>query len=108
MIGDEKREGIKTFLAKKKPKSIKVFQFTKEMLPEIDLKDINLETETIFCKFNDLIQFTLFDGDIVQMYLFTCGEEELYFEIGDYIGEQEGNYFVIKKEEFKKDWVAVK
>lgn len=104
---DEKRVGkIKTFLVEKKPIEVKVFQFTKEMLPEINKETLGYKQAYITYKElseNLNIYFTVWVSGHIYC---SLGNLENRFEVGDYIAEdREGNYFVIKKEEFNRDWV---
>ena len=108
-IDEESREEIKTFLAKEKPKEFKVFQFTKEMLPKINKKKFKYQYGgyTEIDELNRNIHFIIYHTNEIKGFvrINEYGEND-EFEVGDYIAEnEEGNYFVIKKEEFENNWI---
>ena len=101
----------KTFKAVKKPIEVEVFQFTKEMLPEID-KELftGLNTDMLIektCKFNSNIIFNI-HGDAIWCFVKTL-EGEMQFEIGDYIIKGvRGEFYPIKRDIFEETYEVLK
>ena len=109
MKTDEERKGkIKTFKAIKKPTEITVFQFTEDMLPEVRKELFKISFSANYYIVSPLIKWIYFkvwlDRDI-QCYLLVGDTYSKKFKVGDYIAEEEGNYFVITREEFREKWV---
>lgn len=100
---------VKTFVAIKKSSKLKVFQFTKDMLPEINKEILEKEIYYVIYKFinNIKIGFVVWrNGDILMGLHSFKGDEE--FKVGDYIVNDNGYCHPVSKNRFEKKYEVLK